>query len=142
MAQVYFQDVKEGAELPALEKKTTTRQLVQWAGASGDFNEIHYDKPWAEKTGLPGLIIHGRLKAAFLSQLVTDWAGPEGSIKKLAVQYRGMDFPGDAVVCKGKVVKKHSAGGENLVDLEIWTENPKGEKTTPSTATVALPAKK
>ncbi|MBI4202828.1 MAG: dehydratase [Chloroflexi bacterium] len=129
-------------ELPVLEKKTTTRQLVQWAGASGDFNEIHYDKPWAEKTGLPGLIIHGRLKAAFLGQLVTDWMGPAGTLKKIDVAYRGMDFPGDTVKCKGKVVKKYTRGRERLVDVEVWTENAKGEKTTPGTATVALPARR
>ena len=63
--------VKAGEEIPELVKHPTTRQLVQYAGASGDFYEIHYDQDFARSTGLPGVILHGLLKAGFLAQLVT-----------------------------------------------------------------------
>lgn len=139
--QVYWEDVKEGMEIPALVKNPTTQQLVKYAGASGDFYQIHYDKDFAKGTGLEGVIIHGALKNAFLGQLVTDWIGEWGTLKKLSVQYRGMDVPGDKLTCKGKVSKKHENAGQLLVDLEIWVENGKGEKTTPGSATVALPSK-
>ncbi len=137
--QVYFEDVTEGMELPTLQKNPTTRQLVKYAGASGDFYEIHYDKDFAIGNELPGPILHGALKNAFLGQLVTDWIGQEGTLKKLSVQYRGMDEPGNPLYCKGTVVKKYTESGENLVDCDIWVENAKGEKTTPGKATVALP---
>ncbi|MEE9198419.1 MAG: MaoC/PaaZ C-terminal domain-containing protein [Dehalococcoidia bacterium] len=137
--QVYFEDVTEGMELPTLQKDPTTRQLVKYAGASGDFYEIHYDKDFAIGNELPGPILHGALKNAFLGQLVTDWIGQEGTLKKLSVQYRGMDEPGNPLYCKGTVVKKYTESGENLVDCDIWVENAKGEKTTPGKATVALP---
>jgi hypothetical protein len=52
-----------------------------------------------------------------------------------------MDVPGQEMTCRGKVTGKRKEGGENLVDLEVWTENPAGQKTTPGTATVALPAR-
>ena len=91
--QIYFEDVSEGMELPVEVREPTTRQLVQYAGASGDFYEIHYDKPYAESIGLPGIIIHGALKNAMLGSYVTGWAGPEGTLRRLTCQYRGMDFP-------------------------------------------------
>ena len=59
MGQVYFEDVTEGMDIPTLEKNPTSRQLVQYAGASGDFYEIHYDKDYAIGNELPGPIIHG-----------------------------------------------------------------------------------
>ena len=139
--QVYFEDVTEGMDIPTLVKNPTSRQLVQWAGASGDFYEIHYDKDYAIGNELPGPILHGALKNAYLGQLMTDWIGEEGALKKLSCQYRGMDEPGNPLYGKGTVVKKYTENGENLVDCEIWLENAKGEKTTPGKATVALPSR-
>lgn len=139
--QRYFEDVEVGQEIPPLEKHPTTQQLVKYAGASGDFYQIHYDKDFAIKNNLPGVILHGALKNAFLGQLMTDFAGERGWLRKLSVQYRGMDQPGSPVVCKGKVVKKYSEDGRHLVDCEIWLENAKGEKTTLGSATVMLPSR-
>ena len=83
--QLFYEDVEVGMEIPPLVKNPTTRQLVKWAGASGDFYEIHYDKDFATAAGLPGVIVHGRLKSAFLGQLLTDWIGEEGTVEKMAV---------------------------------------------------------
>jgi acyl dehydratase len=135
----FWNDVVEGAEIPALVKRPTTRQLVQYAGASGDFYEIHYDKDYAQANELPGQIVHGALKNAFLAQLVTDWAGEGGTLKKLSCQYRGMDVPGDTLVCKGAVTRKYVQDGEYLVDCDVWLENGEGENTTRGAATVRLP---
>ena len=85
--------VAVGDELPDLVKHPTSRQLVQYAGAQGDFYEIHYDQAFARSVGLPGVILHGLLKAAFLGQLVTDWAGDDGRLKTFEVSYRGVDMP-------------------------------------------------
>ena len=97
--QTYFEDVEVGSSIPPLEKDPTTQQLVKYAGASGDFYQIHYDKDFALKNNLPGVILHGALKNAFLGQLMTDFAGELGWLKKLSVQYRGMDQPGSKVTC-------------------------------------------
>ena len=140
-SQVYFEDVKEGEEIPKLVKNCSTQQLVMWAAGSGDFYQIHYDKDFAQSTGLKDLIVHGALKHAFLGQLVHDWAGDEGQIKSFGCQYRGMDEPKQEIVCRGVVTKKYSEGEKNFVELDIWTENPQGQKTTPGTAVVTLPAR-
>lgn len=126
--------VQAGQELPELVKQPTTRQLVQYAGASGDFYEIHYDQDFARSTGLPGVILHGLLKAGFLAQLVTSWAGPGGRLKAFDVSYRGLDLPGRPCRCRG-VVKAVEAG---TATLEVWTEDPDGNRTTLGTATVEL----
>ena len=139
--QNYYEDLEVGAVIGPLEKDPTTQQLVKYAGASGDFYQIHYDKDFALKNNLPGVILHGALKNAFLGQLMTDFAGDLGWLRKLSVQYRGMDQPGAKVICKGRVTKKYIEGADHLVDCEIWLENGKGEKTTPGAATVILPSR-
>ena len=137
--QISFEDIREGMELPTLEKRPPTRQLVMYAGASGDYYEVHYDQRFAHSRGLPNVIVHGALKSAFLCQLLTDWIGEHGTLRRLSVQYRGMDMPGEPLYCRGVVTRKYVERGEHLVECHIWTENNSGEKTTRGTALVALP---
>ncbi len=137
--QVYWDDVTEGMDIPSLIKNPTTQQLVKYAGASGDYYQIHYDKDFAKNNDLEDVILHGALKNAFLGHLMTNWMGPEGTLKKLACQYRGMDVPGNTITAKGVVARKYQEGSSYLVDCEIWLENQEGQKTTPGSATVELP---
>lgn len=139
--QLYYEDVVDGSEITPLVKQPTTTQLVMWAGASGDYNPIHYDKDYALKQGLPGVIVHGQLAGAFLGQMLTDWVGDKGSISKLSLSYKGMNFPGEALTCQGKVIKKYIEESRHLVTLRIWVENPRGEKTLTGTAVVSLPSR-
>ena len=139
--QVYFDDVEVGDEIPRLVKNCSTRQLVMWAAASGDFYEIHYDVEYARSIGLQGLVVHGALKNAFLGQLVDDWVRPGGRVVRFGCSYRGMDYPNEDIVCRGVVRAKEPADGRGLVELEIWTENPEGVVTTPGSALVALPVR-
>ena len=150
--QLYYEDVEVGADITPLVKIATTRMLVQWAGASGDFNPLHYEDDFAKTIGVGAPIVHGVLKRAWLGHLMTDWIGKQGVLKKLSCQYRGMDYPrkmktieeakdGETWWCKGKVAKKYEADDEYLVECAIWVENGKGEKTTPGGALVALPSR-
>lgn len=125
-----------GEELPELVKRPTTRQLVQYAGAQGDFYEIHYDQAYAQGVGLPGVILHGLLKAAFLGQLVTDWLGEDGKVQAFEVSYRGIDQPGRPYRCRGRVAKVDG----RQVELEVWGEDPDGQRTTVGSATVVMGA--
>jgi acyl dehydratase len=128
--------VNVGEEIPELVKHPTTRQLVQYAGAQGDFYEIHYDQQFAQSVALPGVILHGLLKAAFLGQVVTDWLGDRGTLKTFEVSYRGIDVPGRPYRCRGRVTKVE---GEH-VELEVWGEDPDGKRTTVGSATVEIPS--
>lgn len=139
--KLYYEDVQIGTEIPPLVKHPTTQQLVMWAGASGDFSLIHYDKDFAISAGLPGVVIHGPLKSAWLGQLLSDWIGENGAIKKYACTFRGMDLPGSPITCKGKVTNKYTDGDIHYVECQIWIENSKGETTTPGAAVVVLPSR-
>lgn len=148
--QLYYEDVDIGTEVTPLAKIATSQMLVRWAGASGDFNPLHYDSNFAKAQGVGDPIVHGALKRAWLGQLMTDWIGEEGELKKLSCQYRRMDYPrkmktifepqeGETWWCKGKVSKKYVQDNQHFVECEIWVENGEGEKTTPGTALVILP---
>ena len=138
--KLFYEDVEVGMEIPALTKHPTTRQLVKWASAVGDWYEIHYDKDFAQSTGLTGVIVHGWLPFSFMAQMISDWIGEWGTIKKIGCSHRGMTYPGEDITCKGKVVKKYVEGGDNLIECEIWADRAGGEITTPGNATVALPS--
>ncbi|MEK9659047.1 MAG: MaoC/PaaZ C-terminal domain-containing protein [Chloroflexota bacterium] len=135
--QPTLSSVKAGYALPAVVKHPTTRQLVQYAGASGDFYEIHYDKDFALAQGLPGVILHGALKSAFLAQVATDWMGPAGRLTAFSVRYRDMDIPGEALTCRGTVKAVDAAAG--TVSVELALVNAAGKTTTTGEATITLP---
>jgi acyl dehydratase len=139
MKQLYYEDVSVGSEVSPLSKQPTTRQLVMWAGAVGDYQPIHYDKDFAQSRGLSGVIVHGQLVGAFLGQLMTDWIGEKGVLKKLNCSYKGMNYPGEVITLRGKVTKKYVADGQHCVECSLWAENPKGEKTASGTVVVILP---
>ena len=150
--QLYWEDVEVGSEVTPLPKVATTQMLVKWAGASGDFNPLHYENAFADSQGLGKPIVHGQLKRAWLVQLMTDWIGEKGDLKRFSCQFRAVDYPrlmkdmyesqeGETWWCKGKVTKKYAEGEEHYVDCDIWVENGKGEITTPGNATVALPSR-
>lgn len=138
--QLYYDDVQVGEVLPALVKHPTTRQLVKYAGASGDYYEIHYDHHFAVKSGLnDGVIVHGLLTAGWLAQMLTDWLPSPLALKKFGVSYRSMARPGDTITCTGTIVSKYEQDGLHLVDCDMAAENQRGEKCAIGNATVALP---
>jgi acyl dehydratase len=112
----------------------TLRTLVQYAGASGDFYEMHYDIPFAHERGHRELAVHGLLKTAWLGRLVEEWFAGRGRITVLDVSYRGMDFRDEPVTCGGRVTGKDG----DRVAIEVWTAGADGTRTTIGTAEVAL----
>ena len=138
---VYYEDIIEGADIPALVKYPTTMQLVKYAAASGDYYQIHYDKDFALANGLPGIIVHGWLALAFLGQMLTDWLGEKGKLEKLNGSYRGMNLVHEEIFCYGKVTKKYVENNKHCARVEIWAENPRGEKTVTGSAVVTLPSR-
>jgi acyl dehydratase len=110
------------------------RTLVQYAGASGDFYEMHYDIPFARERGHRELAVHGLLKTAWLGRLVEEWFAGRGRITVLDVSYRGMDFRDEPVSCGARVTGQDG----DRVALEVWTAGADGTRTTIGTAEVAL----
>jgi acyl dehydratase len=138
-AQICFEDVKESTPLPPLRKPTSTRLSALWAAASGDFDPIHYDKEYALAQKLPAIIVNGRLKLALLVQLVTNFMGPAGRLRKISLRHQSMDLVGRDLILKGVITRKLVHEGESLIECELWVENPDGEKTSIGSATIGLP---
>lgn len=112
----------------------TLRTLVQYAGASGDFYEMHYDIPFAQERGHRELAVHGLLKTAWLGRLVEEWFAGRGRVTVLDVSYRGMDYRDEPVTCGGRITGRD---GDRLA-LEVWTASADGTRTTTGTAEVEL----
>lgn len=126
----------EGDELPELTKRPGVTQLVKYAAGGGDFNPLHHDYNFPQSKQIGSIIVHGRFKYAVLGELVSNWLGHAGRIAKISCQYKGMDTPDNDILCRGRVAKKVEKDGLKTVELEIWTENAEGKKTTPGKATV------
>jgi acyl dehydratase len=134
-----FEQLRVGDLLPALEKPPiTTTQLVQYAGASGDFNRIHYDDPFAREAGFPSVIAHGMLSMAWFGQLVADWAGGPQAIVRLHARFRAVTFPGDRITVGGEIVARDEAA--RLVELRLFARKPDGTTTLEGAATVRFPS--
>ncbi len=140
-SELYFEDVNEGQELPLLRKQPDARQLVMWAGASEDFNLVHFDRDYALKIGLQDVIVHGPLRIAFLGQLITNWIGDNGRIEFFCSRMLEIVAVNTPLVCKGKVVKKYRKGNKNLIECELWIQDQLGKINTAGKAIVSLPLK-
>ncbi|MEV7402233.1 MaoC family dehydratase [Streptomyces sp. NPDC091267] len=86
-AKVTYESVEVGTELPAQSFPVTRATLVQYAGASGDFNPIHWNEKFAREVGLPDVIAHGMFTMAEAIRVVTDWAGDPGAVVEYGVRF-------------------------------------------------------
>lgn len=84
---IKYADVEVGAELPAQTFPVTRATLVQYAGASGDFNPIHWNEKFAVEVGLPDVIAHGMFTMAEAIRVVTDWAGDPAAVVEYGVRF-------------------------------------------------------
>jgi acyl dehydratase len=135
---VTWESIKEGDTLPELKKTPGVTQLVKYASGSGDFNPLHHDYNFFQSKALGTIIVHGRFKYASLGELVSNWLGHNGRIKKISCQYKGMDYPDKEMKFKGTVARKWEEKGEKLAELTIYGENQEGRQTTPGKAVVAF----
>lgn len=125
--KLYFEAIRVGDELPALAKAPVDRvQLSRYAGASGDYNPVHVDEVYAKSVGMPSVYAPGMLIMGMLGQLISDWARG-GQLRRYNVRFIKMVWPGDTVVCKGRVSDRHGTGGRYFVEIDLWAENQRGE---------------
>jgi acyl dehydratase len=91
-------DVTVGTELPSQSFAITRADLVRYAGASGDFNVIHWNERVATAVGLPDVIAHGMLTMALAARVVTDWLGDPGALVEYGVRFtRPVFVPDDDI---------------------------------------------
>jgi len=145
---VTYDSVGKGTELPARSYRVTRLDLVKYAGASGDFNVIHWSDRAARAVGLPSVIAHGMYTMAQAGKFVTEWAGGDpGAVTDFGVNFSAMvpvpdDTPlfgntgGATVEFSGKVLDKL---GDNKVTVDIVAKADGAKVLTRARATVRLP---
>lgn len=140
--QRYWEDIKEGDEVPGYSMHLDWTRIFHTVSGSQDFYPVHHDREFAQSGGHPDIFVMTGFMQGSFSHLLTDYVGDDGWVKKFRMEMRRMNHPGDTMSLKGKVLKKYEDGGEKLLDLEVWAENQREGVTTPSFATVRLPSRR
>jgi acyl dehydratase len=116
--------VRPGDTLPEVSETIERLDLIRYAGASGDFNPIHWNDEVARAVGLPGVIAHGMYSMAVAARMITGWAGGPAAIKRLKVRFSAMIEPGQTLTAKGEVAE---VDGRRVL-VRFSAEDEKGEK--------------
>jgi acyl dehydratase len=116
-ASVNYDTVEVGTELPSQSFPVTRATLVQYAGASGDFNPIHWNEAFATSVGLPNVIGHGMFTMAEAIRVVTDWLGDPGAVVEYGVRFtKPVVVPNDGV---GAVIEVSAKVAAKLDDRRV-----------------------
>ncbi len=116
-AKIKYDEVEVGTELPAASFPVTRATLVQYAGASGDFNPIHWNEKFAKEVGLPDVIAHGMFTMAQAIRVVTDWVGDPGAVVDYGVRFTNpVVVPNDD---KGAVIDVTAKVAAKLEDNQV-----------------------
>jgi acyl dehydratase len=138
--KVFSEDVAEGDEAPEFSHTLTRTDLVQYAGASGDFNPMHTDEVQAQAAGLPSVFGHGMFTAGILAKALTDYVGV-GNLRNYKIRFTKQTWPGEVLTTHVKVAKVYAQGNESRVDLECSVTNESGEPKLTGVAVAALPSR-
>jgi acyl dehydratase len=137
-----YEDIEVGTTIPQKSYQLKRLNLVKYAGASGDFNIIHWNERVATQVGLPDVIAHGMLTMAQASNFVTEWAGGDpGAVLEYGVRFSAMvpvpdDDEGATVEVSGKVIKKLD---DNKVEVDLAARSGDTKVLSRSRAVVRLP---
>ena len=121
MTHINIAGLEVGQVIGSQEVLLTRDSLVRYAGASGDFNPIHYRDDFANSVGLPGVIAHGMLTMGVSVQVVVDWVGDPGKVSDYSVRFTKMvdvdANEGAILVITGKIAEIDAENNEVRVDL-------------------------
>jgi len=100
-------------------------QIVQYAGASGDYNPLHTDDPAARNRGFPGVFAHGMLTMGMTGKMLTNWVG-DGCLTRFGARFVSQVWPGDTLTARATVREFREHEGQTLVELDLETRNETG----------------
>jgi acyl dehydratase len=116
----------------------TRTQIVQYAGASGDYNPLHTDEVFVTKVaGYPTVFAHGMLTMGMTGKMLTNYVG-DGRLARYGVRFKAQVWPGDTLTATAKVAALREEAGQRFVDLEISTRNQDGVEVLSGTATARV----
>ena len=126
--------MRTGDELPPLEIPITRTLIVAGAIASRDYQDVHHDPTLAVERGSPDIFMNILSTNGFVGRFITDWAGPDATIRKVAIRLGAPNYPGDTMVMTGSVTSKD----DGVVEVAVRGANSRGDHVT-GTVKVALP---
>jgi acyl dehydratase len=135
MKSLSYTDVNEGDELPALDVPITRTAIVAGAIASRDYQDVHHDSELAKERGSKDIFMNILTTNGWVGRFVTDWAGPDAVLKKVAIRLGAPNYPDDTMRMTGKVTKK----GDGEVEVSLKGTNSLGDHVT-GTVTLVLPS--
>ena len=116
----------------------TRTQIVQYAGASGDYNPIHTDEVYTTKVaGYPSVFAHGMLTMGLTGKMLTNYVG-DGRLSKFGVRFTKQVWPGDSLTVTATVEAIREEDGKHFVDLRLSTVNQNGEEVLSGTASARI----
>lgn len=131
-------DVSVGDELPPLVIDMTATVVVAGAIATRDFMPVHHDRAYANAQGSPEIFMNILSDTAYCSRFVTDWAGPEAMVRKLAIRLGAPAFANSVLTYTGSVTQTSIVDGEGIVELALRAVNDLGEHVS-GTVVISLP---
>jgi acyl dehydratase len=117
----------------------TTRMFVRYAGASGDFNPMHYDDALARAAGYPSVFSQGMHSAALLASFAVDWLGAE-NVRRFAVRFREQVWPGDVLTCSGEITATSHGESGLLATAELTATRQTGGIAVSASADFLFPS--
>lgn len=140
--QRYWEDVNEGDELAPIEFHMTVWRLVLEAGANRDFAPIHHNTQIAQAQGAPEMYANNVFIQSWWERAVREFIGLDGWIKKVGpFRMNIFNVVGETSTTKGRVTRKWEENGEHLVEIQVWTETPKGASVGPGPVVATLPSR-
>jgi acyl dehydratase len=130
--------IRVGDELPPLEIAVTATVIVAGAIATRDFMPVHHDRAYANAQGAPDIFMNILTDTGYCGRFLTDWAGPEAMVKRLAIRLGAPAFPGSTLTYTGTVTDKSEADGDGLVEVAFRAAGDLGDHVS-GTAVLGLP---
>jgi acyl dehydratase len=130
--------VSAGDEIPVFARTTDLANWNRFAAVNDEFIPLHMDRDAARAVGQPDVFGMGNLRLSYLHNLLHAWLAGRGDVVELSCEFRGLNFKGDRLTARGRVIGKERVKSGPVIHLELGIENQRGEETTPGEATVLL----
>lgn len=135
---LHWEAVQVGDALPTMAIPMTATRIVAGAIASRDFMPVHHDRDYANTQGAPDIFMNILSDTGYCSRFLTDWAGPDAQVHRIAIRLGVPVFPGHTLTYTGRVTRAEVADGLGWVDVEFAAVDDLGEHVS-GTATLSLP---
>ncbi len=113
-------------------------QIVQYAGASGDYNPLHTDEIYTTQVaGYPSVFAHGMLTMGMTGRMLTNWVG-DGRLTRFGVRFTAQVWPGDTLTAKATITGIREENGETFVDVDVSTTNEDGVEVVKGSASARV----